>query len=82
MIEQRLQVALATTEGGADRCLYLGQKTTRKFAAKLSFGQNGYEFSLVRLSTIGSCFFEETVFHGEFRPRARFLGFQDTMSPN
>src|ERR1700680_552116 len=47
MIEQRLQVALATTEGGADSCLYLGPKITRQFAAKLYFGKNGYEFSLV-----------------------------------
>src|SRR5258708_38543590 len=47
MIEQRLQVALATTEGGADACLYLGPKITREFVAKLYFGQNGYEFSLV-----------------------------------
>src|SRR5438270_3572083 len=47
MIEQRLQLALATTEGGADACLYLGPKITREFAAKLYFGQNGYQFSLV-----------------------------------
>lgn len=47
MIEQRLQVALATTEGGADACLYLGPKITHEFAAKLYFGSNSYEFSLV-----------------------------------
>jgi predicted ATPase len=47
MIEQRLQLALATTEGGADACLYLGPKITREFSAKLYFGRNGYEFSLV-----------------------------------
>ena len=46
MIEQRLQVTLATTEGGADACLYLGPKITREFIAKLYFGKNGYEFSL------------------------------------
>ena len=47
MIDQRLQVALATTEGGADACLYLGPKITNEFAAKLYFGQNGYEFALI-----------------------------------
>src|SRR5579863_10760570 len=47
MIEQRLQVALATTEGGADACLYLGPKITPQFGAKLYFGEGGYEFSLV-----------------------------------
>src|SRR5882724_11992784 len=47
MIEQRLQVTLATTEGGADACLYLGPKISKQFAAKLYFGKNGYEFALV-----------------------------------
>src|SRR5271169_4010727 len=44
MIEQRLQVTLATTEGGADACPYLGPKITREFVAKLCFGRSGYEF--------------------------------------
>src|SRR5713101_6072052 len=47
MIDQRLQVALAATEGGADGCLYLGPKITEKFVAKLYFGKNGYEFALL-----------------------------------
>ena len=47
LIEQRLQVALATVEGGADACLHLGPKITPQFSAKLHFGNNGYEFSLV-----------------------------------
>jgi predicted ATPase len=47
LIERRLQVALATTEGGADACLYLGPKITREFAAKLCFGNMGYEFCLL-----------------------------------
>jgi predicted ATPase len=46
MIDQRLQVALATTEGGADACLYLGPQITERFVAKLYFGKNGYEFAL------------------------------------
>src|SRR5258708_39559729 len=47
LIEQRLQIALQTMEGGADACLYLGPKVTQRFAAKLYFGRNGYEFTLV-----------------------------------
>lgn len=47
LIEQRLQVAIATMEGGADRCLYLGPKVTKTFGAKLYFGRNGYEFTLI-----------------------------------
>jgi len=46
IVEQRLQVALRTTEGGADACLYLGPKVTERFSAKLYFGMNGYEFAL------------------------------------
>src|SRR5215467_15698271 len=46
MIDQRLQLAIAT-EGGADACLYLGPKITRRFAAELYFGINGYSFRLV-----------------------------------
>src|SRR5579871_1295226 len=47
LIDQRLQVALRTSEGGADACLYLGPRVTKKFSAKLYFGQHGYEFTLV-----------------------------------
>jgi predicted ATPase len=47
MAGQRLQVALATTEGGADACLHLGPKVTPGLAAKLDFGERGYEFSLL-----------------------------------
>src|SRR6202051_3921506 len=48
MIDGRLQLALATTEGGADGCLYLGPKITSLFIARLRFGGEGfvYEFSL------------------------------------
>ena len=42
MIEQRLQFALATMEGGADACLYLGPKITREFAAKLYLSDKIY----------------------------------------
>jgi predicted ATPase len=61
MVEQRLQLALATTEGGADACLYLGPKITGKFAAKLHFGQNGYEFALVPTPDNRLFFLEETI---------------------
>lgn len=66
MIEQRLQVALATTEGGADACLYLGPKITREFAAKLYFGQNGYEFSLVPTPDNRLIFLKETALFGDY----------------
>ena len=46
LIQQRLQTAIAV-EGGADSCLFLGPKETRQLTAKLYFGKNGYEFSLV-----------------------------------
>src|SRR6266436_1729689 len=41
LIDQRLQVALATVEGGADACLYMGPKITQEFAVKWTpfFGQ-------------------------------------------
>jgi predicted ATPase len=47
LIEQRLQVTLATVEGGADACLHLGPKITPEFSAKLHFGENGYDIALV-----------------------------------
>jgi predicted ATPase len=65
MIEQRLQVALATTEGGADACLYLGPKITREFVGGLYFGNSGYEFSLVATPDNRLVFSEEmAVFSG------------------
>jgi predicted ATPase len=65
LIDQRLQVALVTSEGGADACLYLGPGVTKKFAAKLSFGKNEYEFTLVPTLNNQFAFAEEiTIFHG------------------
>jgi predicted ATPase len=61
MIEQRLQVALATGEGGADGCLYLGPKITQEFVAKLYFDKHGYEFSLVPTFDNRLIFLDETV---------------------
>jgi predicted ATPase len=59
LIEQRLQVAVAT-EGGADACLYMGPKVTQRFVAKLRFGINGYEFALVPTVDNRFVFAEET----------------------
>jgi predicted ATPase len=73
MVEQRLQVALATTEGGADACLYLGPKITAQFAGKLYFGTNGYEFILRPTPDNRLVFLEETVRHGDANGRY-FLG--------
>src|ERR1022692_1505277 len=47
LIEQRLQLALRTQEGGANACLYMGPKVTQRFAAKLYLGQYEYEFALM-----------------------------------
>jgi predicted ATPase len=67
MIEQRLQVALATSEGGADGCLFLGPKITERFLAKLYFAKNGYEFSLLPTPDNRLVFSDETtVFFGNF----------------
>jgi predicted ATPase len=47
LVEQRLQFALQTIEGGADACLYMGPKITRRFVAKLYFSHSFYEFALM-----------------------------------
>lgn len=74
LIEQRLQLALAT-EGGADACLFMGPKVTQQVAAKLFFGNNGYQFALKptvdnRLVFAG----EATSFNGAYGPSLRSLG--------
>jgi predicted ATPase len=71
MIERRLQVALATVEGGADACLFLGPKITRKFVARLYFGDSEYEFTLVPTPDNRLVFSEEStmwVDYGARRP--------------
>ena len=69
MVEGRLQVALATTEGGADACLYMGPKVTSQFVAKLCLGQYGYEFSLVPTTDNRLIFAEEiVVYYGRVPP--------------
>ena len=60
LIDQRLQVAIATVEGGADACLHLGPKYTPEFAAKLRFGDNGYDFTLVPTPDNRFVFSQET----------------------
>ncbi|HUB81126.1 MAG TPA: AAA family ATPase [Bryobacteraceae bacterium] len=75
MIEERLQVAVAATEGGADACLYLGPKITQQFSAKLYFGRNGYEFSLVPTPDNRLIFADErTVFFGDIATGGQSLG--------
>ena len=64
LIDQRLQTFVNTT-GGADAYLYLGPKITSQIAAKLRFGDNGYEFTLVPTSDNRVIFAEEKVgFYG------------------
>src|SRR5258708_32830990 len=75
LIEQRLQIALQTIEGGADACLYLGPKVTQRFVAKLHFGPNGYEFALVPTPDNRLVFEEEnTVFNGNWGTSREPLG--------
>jgi len=74
LIEQRLQAAIAI-EGGADACLYLGPKVTRRLAAKLQFGNNGYEFALAPTADNRLIFESEvTIFHGDFTHEQKLLG--------
>jgi len=41
IVEQRMQLAIRTIEGGADACLYLGPRVTQRFRADLWFGKMG-----------------------------------------
>jgi predicted ATPase len=75
MIDQRLQVALATTEGGADACLYLGPQITERLVAKLYFGKNEYEFALAPTPDNRLVFSSETtMFFGDLKKHREFLG--------
>lgn len=75
LIGQRLQVAVQATEGGADACLFMGPKVTKQFSAKLCFGNNGYEFSLVPTPDNRFVFAEENVvFNGAITWRHSFSG--------
>jgi len=74
LIQQRLQTVIAV-EGGADSCLFLGPKETRQLTAKLYFGKNGYEFSLVPTHDGRLIFADEfTVFYGNFTSDRTSLG--------
>jgi predicted ATPase len=66
-IEKRLELAVRTTEGGADACLYLGPQVTKKFSARLSFGNNGYRFVLVPTVRNEFAFEDEVVVRGTRR---------------
>jgi predicted ATPase len=75
LIEQRLQVALTTMEGGADACLYLGPQVTQRLVVKLYFGKNGYEFSLAPTVDNRLIFAEETTFFkGDYTTDRTSLG--------
>ena len=75
LIEQRLQIALQTTEGGADACLYMGPKVTPQFVARLQFGRNGYQFELVPTTDNRLAFAQEaTLFEGDSGPIRDSLG--------
>ncbi len=81
LVEQRLQVTLQTTEGGADACLYMGPKMTQLFIAKLYFGNNLYEFTLVPTPDNRFVFaLENAGFAGGLRFFPGFLGSGQTES--
>jgi len=74
MIDQKLELTVEK-DGGADRHLFLGPKTTKEIAAKLSFGANGYEFSLEPTVEGRFVFGSETVtFSGTFGPQRQWFG--------
>ena len=72
LIEQHLE-KFVNTAGGAVACLYLGPKVTKQIAAKLRFGNNGYEFVLVPTSDNRLIFAEENVefFGGQIVSRSQ-----------
>jgi predicted ATPase len=73
LIEQRLQLALQTTEGGADACLYMGRRVTGHFVAKLSFGPNIYQFKLAPTVDNRFVFAEESaLFKGKLGGQTSF----------
>jgi predicted ATPase len=75
IVEQRLQLAIRTTEGGADACLYLGPRVTRRFGADLSFGGYRYSFSLMPTTDNQFVFADETaIFRGDHGTVRRSLG--------
>ncbi len=63
LVEGRLQVALRTTEGGADACLHLGPKFTKQFAATICLGKNAYQFKLEPTTDSQLVFAEELIFY-------------------
>jgi len=69
LVEERLQVAVATA-GGANALLHFGRKTTPKVSLDLEFGQNGYACTLVPTADDSFAFeMEEWRFQGAGHPR-------------
>ncbi|HEY6292300.1 MAG TPA: AAA family ATPase [Terriglobia bacterium] len=79
LIEQRLQLAVATA-GGPDAYLYLGPKITRRIAAKFHFGANEYEFALVPAADGRLIFAYEAAAYGPLGSTRRPLGSGHTES--
>jgi predicted ATPase len=67
LIDQHLERFVRVTEGGADRCLFLGPKITKQISAKLYFGNNGYEFSLIPAVDNQLVFADEATAYGDRR---------------
>jgi predicted ATPase len=74
LVNQELQLAVAR-HGGADAHLFLGPKITKEIVAKLYFGRNGYEFTLVPTSNNRLIFGDEVAyFAGDYGESRRSLG--------
>ncbi|MDE0154028.1 MAG: AAA family ATPase [Gammaproteobacteria bacterium] len=73
LVEKRLQVFVAE-QGGPDALLFGGIKRTNGIEAELSFGSNGYRFSLVPTGDHFIFGREETRFFGDWSTPTHFLG--------
>jgi predicted ATPase len=74
LVNQELQLAVAR-RGGADAHLFLGPKITKEITARLCFGPNRYEFTLVPTSDNRLVFSSEYAYSsGDRGPSVQSLG--------
>jgi predicted ATPase len=70
ILDEQLQSAVGHA-GGPDALLHFGRKNTPELTAKMYFGNNGYQFSLVPTQDNRLMFQREALYwnlHGEWRP--------------
>jgi len=73
LVEKRLQVTIGVA-GGANACLYLGQKHTSRIKANICLSTAGYEFNLVPTGDDRLLFAEEMVLRDWRRDSKKSLG--------